>query len=441
MSRAALPAAARAWLLYDWANSAYILTVATAVLPAWFAAGIVGPGGAEVFGLHASATTLWGLTVGLSALAVFALAPVLGAAADLSGRAGAFLRFFCLSGAVCAFALAFCGPGDAAAVMLLFAAAQGCFNCANVFYDSFLTRVAAPGDEDRVSGAGFAWGYAGGGLHFLLALLLMAFHERLGLSKDLAARLAIASAALWWAGFALPAFRALRDEEGRGGGPSLWLRRGFGEAVETARVLARGGPAATFLLAYLLYNDGIQTTIGMATIYGAEEMGLSATALMLTLLAIQAVALFGALGFSRLAGRIGARRAILVSLVIWTGVACSAFFVRTAAQYFLLGGVVGLVLGGSQALSRSLYARLAPEDSQASWFGYFSVVTKFSAVGGPLVFAAVRHFTGSSRPAVLVVAAFFLAGMALLARVREPGGPGPGRDQALRAAPPSNSSR
>jgi len=422
VSRGALPAAARAWCLYDWANSAYILTVATAVLPAWFAAGIVGPGGADVLGLHASATTLWGLTVGLSALAVFLLAPVLGAAADLSGRSGSFLRFFCLAGAACAFSLAFCGPGDVLAVMLLFAAAQGCFNCANVFYDSFLTRVAAPGEEDRVSGAGFAWGYAGGGLQFLLSLLLLAFHERLGLAKDDAARIAIASAALWWAFFAIPAFRALGNESTGNGGPAEWLRRGLSEAVDTARALLRGGPAATFLLAYLLYNDGIQTTIGMATIYGTEELHLSTTALMLTLLVIQAVALGGALGFARLAERIGTKRAILLSLAVWTAIAAAAFFIRTAQQYFLLGGAVGLVLGGSQALSRSLYAKLVPEDAQAHYFGYFSVVTKFSAVGGPLVFAAVRHFTGSSRPAVLAVAAFFLAGMALLARVREPGG-------------------
>lgn len=432
MSRDGAPAAVRAWLLYDWANSAYILTVATAVLPAWFAASVVGPGGAEVLGLHASATTLWGLTVGLSALAVFALAPVLGAAADLSNRAASFLRFFCLLGAACAFALAFCGPGDALTVMLLFAAAQGCFNCANVFYDSFLTRVAPPGQEDRVSGQGFAWGYAGGGLHFLLCLLLIAFADRLGLATDQAARLAMASAALWWAGFALPAFGALRDapRDGQAAGPALWLRQGLAEAAHTARALARGGPAATFLLAYLLYNDGIQTTIGMATIYGAEELGLSTTTLMVTLLVIQGVALLGALAFSRLAGRIGARRAILVSLAIWTGVAGAAFFVRTAQQYFLLGGVVGLVLGGSQALSRSLFARLVPRDGQARWFGYFSVVTKFSAVGGPLVFAAVRHATGSSRPAVLCVAAFFVLGMAVLRRVPDPPDPADPADPA-----------
>ncbi|EPR43638.1 putative Autophagy-related protein 22 [Desulfovibrio sp. X2] len=415
----------RAWCLYDWANSAYILSVATAVLPAWFATGIVGPQGYALLGLRMSATTLWGLTVGLSALAVFLLAPVLGAAADLSGRSGTFLRVFCLAGAAAAVALGFRGPGDVLSVMLLFAAAQAAFNCANVFYDSYLLRVAGPEDADRVSGRGYAYGYVGGGLHFLLALGLMTLHERLGLTQGQAARLAIASAGVWWALFALPAFRALRDVPARAtGGPADWLRQGLTEALETARSFTRGGPAATFLLAYLLYNDGIQTTIGMATIYGKEELGLPTSVLMLTLLLIQAVAFAGAIGFARLAGRIGTRRAILLSLLVWTGVAVSAYEISGAIQFAALGGVVGLVLGGSQALSRSYYARLVPGGATARHFGYFSVVTKFSAIGGPLVFAVLRQLTGSSRPAILAVACFFLAGMVLLARVREPG---PGR--------------
>lgn len=415
------PKVVRAWCMYDWANSAYILTVATAVLPAWFAAGIVGPEGYDIFGTNVSATTLWGLTVGLSALAVFMFAPVLGAAADLTGRAGSFLRLFCLLGAASAFGLGFQGPGDVVAAVLLFALAQASFNSANVFYDAFLPRIVPDSQTDTVSGRGYAYGYIGGGLHFLLCLVLMAMHERLGLTQGQAAQISIATAALWWAGFSVPTFMALRDAPtGNGKGIGHIVRHGVDEAVATARTLVRGGPAATFLLAYLLYNDGIQTTISMATIYGAEELGLATTELMITLLVIQAVAFAGSLLFARLAGRIGTKAAIMVALAVWTGVAGCAYVIETAVQFFVLGGFVGLVLGGSQALSRSLYAKLVPREASARYFGYFSVVTKFSAVGGPLIFALMRHWTGSSRPAVLIIAIFFLLGMVVLSRVRVP---------------------
>ncbi|EMG36920.1 major facilitator superfamily permease [Desulfocurvibacter africanus PCS] len=422
----------RAWAMYDWANSAYVLTTVTAVLPAYFATAVVPEAGAVLLGVRLAAPTLWGLMVGSAALLIFLLAPVLGAAADFTGSKRAFLASFCLAGSACAFLLGFSGPGDVWRTASLFMLAQVGFAGANVFYDAFLPVVSPPGKTDWVSGLGFAWGYIGGGLHFLASLLLIQFAGALGLDQGQAARIALATAALWWAGFAMPALIKLREDkpvyelprEYRGlPKPLAVLRVGLSLAAGTLRTLAsrteRRG-AGLFLLAFLLYNDGIQTVIAMATMYGKDELNLPMSALMLTLLLIQAVAFGGALLFSRLAERITTRRALLLSLLMWSSVVCYAYFIDSSLEYFILGALVGLVLGGSQALSRSLFAVMIPKEQSARYFGYFSVVNKLSAIGGPFLFAAIRHMTGSSRDAILGVLVLFVVGMALLWRVRQP---------------------
>lgn len=413
-----------AWCMYDWANSAYVLTIATAVLPAYFSGGIVPEQGWCIFGTLYSATSLWGYTISLAALAVFLGAPVLGAMADASGHKKHYLALFCMTGAACALGLAFSGPGDVGRTLLLFMGAQICFACANVFYDAFLPEIAHPDDWDRVSAHGFAYGYLGGGLQFLVSLGLIAMHERLGLGLATASSLSMGMAALWWAGFSLIPLRRLPGARPNAPAPSpliVQARQGLAQAGATLRIILHGGPASLFLLAFLLYNDGIQTTIAMATIYGKEELGLSTTILMLTLLVIQFVAFGGAELFARLARRIGPRNALLVSLAVWTGIVFYAYVIHSAVEYFILGALVGLVLGGSQALSRSLFARLIPPGRAAQYFGYFSVVAKLSAIGGPFLFALVRQTSGSSRTAILVIAIFFALGMGVLWRVKGTG--------------------
>lgn len=416
------------WAMYDWANSAYVLTVATAVLPAYFAQAVVPGEGIELFGTPVAATVLWGLTVSFSGALVFLFAPFMGALADLSGAPETFLRLFCFTGAAAAFGLSFTGSGDVFLTLGLFALAHFCFALGNVFYDGYLPRMVPENRLDRVSGKGFAFGYVGGGLQFLLCLGLIAARDTFGLSLGQASRLSMGFAAVWWAGFALITFARLpKLEKRRSIGVAGYVRAGFSRALGSWRTVLSGGPISFFLLAYLLYNDGIQTVITMATIYGKEELGLSMTVLMVTLLIIQFVAFGGALGFSRLAEAIGPKRSILIALCIWTGVSIYGYFIRAPWQFFLLGMFVGLVLGGSQALSRSLFARLIPEESSSQYFGYFSVVNKLSAIGGPLVFAAVRQLTGTSRLAVAAVAVFFIAGMLLLAPVDFKGADKPGR--------------
>jgi UMF1 family MFS transporter len=281
---------------------------------------------------------------------------------------------------------------------------------------------------DWVSGKGFSYGYVGGGLQFALALLLVVGHQRLGISQELAARIGIASAGLWWGGFTLYTARHLRE------GPPLeklperyrgWPRPlafavvGLLRTLRTTRRVRRFRHLALFLLAFMLYNDGIQTVINLATTYGTVELKLPVWVLMGTLLVIQVVATFGALVFSRLAERIGTKPAIMTTLVLWSGVVGYAYFIRSATEFFILGMIVGVVLGGSQSLSRSFYGSMVPEAASAEFFGFYTVFTKFSSVFGPLVFAVIKQMAGSSRLAILSLVVFFVVGLALLALVNE----------------------
>ena len=426
-----VPSASRqefAWCMYDWANSAYVTTVATAVLPAYFAAAVVPAGGLTAFGLAFTAPALWGYLMSAIALAVFLLAPPLGAVADHTASKKPLLAACALGGALAAALLWFSGPGRIALTMLLFGLAHTAFLAGNVFYDAFLPHVAPAHRLDRVSGKGYAYGYLGGGLQFALALGLVAGHARLGLSEGEAARLAMASAALWWGGFTLLTLRGLHEPAapplpGNPRGLALVLacaRLGFAQVAATRPRARANRTLLLFLAAFLLYNDGIQTTIAMATIYGKAELHLGTSVLMLTLLLIQFVAFPASLAFGRLAEATSAKTALAVSLAGWTAIVAAAAFLSTATHYLLLGVAVGCVLGGSQALSRSLYARLIPPGAPAEFFGYFSVVNKLSAVAGPFLFALITQLTGSSRLAIPALALFFVAGGALLARVRVP---------------------
>lgn len=407
------------WAMYDWANSAYVTTVAVAVLPAWFAAVVVPKSGWEFGGTMFSATSLWGYATSLASFLVFAGAPILGTISDLAASKRLFLSIACAIGSLASVLLLFCGPGDVGTVLTLYILAQIAFVGGNIFYDALLPRVAGPLELDRVSGLGFGLGYIGGGLQFALALGLITLHQSLGIGEGLAARIGMATAGLWWAGFAALSLRMIGPESTRAASakrPSFreCLGLSLSRLAGTVRRIRSLRPVLIFLLAYMVYNDGIQTVIGMATIFGKEELGLPTSVLMLTLLLIQFTAAPCSWLFSRLAERITARRAIILSLVIWCAIAGYGYFITSATQFLILGGAVGLVLGGSQALSRSLYASMVPPEESGEFFGFYAVFTKLSAIWGPLLFAAIRQATGSSRPAILALVVFFALGIGLL---------------------------
>lgn len=412
------------WAVYDWATSAYSTTVATALLPPFFAT-VVAQGGLAIgSGTPIPAASLWGYAVSLSAALVLLLTPVLGAVADNGGSRKGFLMFFCLMGSLAALAVSFSTQGAIVPTLLCFVAAQVSFCAANAFYDAFLPQIAPLAERDRVSALGYAFGYIGGGLNLALALALITLHNQLGIAQETAVRLSIGIAALWWLGFACVSFRLIprpRRPAVPGSGLYAQATRGIRDTLDAGRAAMATPGLRWFLLAYFFYNDGIQTVISMATLFGKEEIGLSDDMLVMTLLAIQAAAFLGTRVYGALARRLGTKAAVMVSLAGWTGVALLSWQVHTAGQFFALGLGVGVTLGGSQSMSRSLFSQLIPAQRATVFFGFYSVLNKLSAILGPLVFAVVRQTTGSSRPALLALVVFFVFGLAIMPFVKVPG--------------------
>ena len=412
--------------MYDWANSAYVTTVAVGLLPRYFADVVVPPQGIRIGALTCAADTLWAVIVGAATLIAFLSAPVLGAIADFSAAKKRFLLTFAYTGSLFTILLYFCRSGDVFTTLAFFLVAQVSFIGANVFYDAFLPQIASEKRMDWVSGKGYSYGYVGGGLQFALALCLVNWHDAFGLSLEQAVRLGIVTAGLWWAAFTIFTANLLVEPPASGKPPEEFRRWpklvayvivGVTRTWRTTKKVRQFRQLLLFLVAFMLYDDGIQTVINMAVIYGTVELKLSASNLMLTLLLIQAIATLGALVFGRLASRIGAKPTVMLTLVLWSGVVIYAYFIRTAAEFFVMGAIVGLVMGGSQALSRSFYGSMIPEEASAEFFGFYTVFSKFSAMWGPWAFAIVKQVTGSSRLAILSIVVLFLAGLLLLSFV------------------------
>ena len=416
------------WCMYDWANSAYITTAAVALLPDYFARAVVGEAGVDIFGTNVSATALWSFMLGGAAFIVFLFAPVLGAVADFSSAKKRFLTSFAYMGSLLAMLLFFCESGDVTLTIVLFVSTQVCFVGANVFYDAFLPQIASEDKLDSVSARGYAFGYIGGSLQFGIALGLIAMHETVGISLTLAARIGMAMTGIWWAGWTLLTMKYLKEEKTPYALPEkyqhqpkilAYLSIGINRTVATAKKVGRFKHLTLFLIAYMIYNDGIHTVTSMATIYGTEELKLTTTELMVTLLLVQVVAIGGAFLFSRLAGRIGTKRSVMFALVLWSGVVTYGYFIHTAIEFFILGMVVGVVLGGTQALSRSFYGAMIPEEASAEFYGFYSVFSKFSSIWGPMTFGVIKQITGSARLAIISLMIFFIVGLVLLGFVDE----------------------
>ena len=415
------------WCMYDWANSAYITTAAVALLPNYFAQAVVGEAGVDIFGMNMSATALWGFMLGGAAFLVFLFAPVLGAIADFSSGKRRFLASFAYMGSLFATMLYFCKSGDVGLTIALFMGTQVCFVAGNVFYDAFLPQIASEDKLDSVSAKGYAFGYVGGSLQFAIALGLVAM-QKTPEDQAMAARIGMAMTGIWWAGWTLLTMKYLKEvkipyelpEAYRDRPKSLaYLALGISRTVATAKRVGRFKHLTLFLVAYMIYNDGIHTVTSMATIYGTEELRLSTTALMVTLLLVQVVAIGGALVFSRIANRIGAKHAVMCALVLWSGVVTYGYFIHTATEFFVLGIIVGVVLGGTQALSRSFYGAMIPEQASAEFYGFYSVFSKFSSIWGPVTFGFIKQITGSARLAIISLMIFFIVGLILLGFVDE----------------------
>lgn len=409
--------------MYDWANSAYMTTVAVAVLPLYFANVIVGEQGVELFGTVFSSQTLWAFMISFAAMWVFICAPVLGAISDFSSSKKKFLMIFCYTGSLFTLLLFFCGSGDVWRTIIFFIIAQIGFVGGNVFYDAFLPQISSKDTIDWISGKGFAYGYVGGGIQFALSLLLITCHDFFGLSEQLAVRAALAMAGLWWAGFSVITFIKLKEAPSNERLPEAYrsmpqtlayLKIGIVRTVTTAKKVGKFKHLLLFLIAFMIYNDGIQTVISMAAIYGTDELKFPDWVLMTTILIIQFIAFFGALFFCKIAEITSAKKALMITLLMWSFVCVYAYFMTEAREFFILGIIVGLAMGGSQALSRSLYGSMIPAEASAEFYGFYSVFSKFSAIWGPAIFGIIKQVTGSSRISIVSLIVFFIVGFIML---------------------------
>jgi MFS transporter, UMF1 family len=413
----------RGWYFYDWANSAFSTTVVTVFLGPYLitlAEHAAGPHGRVhflIWNVRPGAYFSW--MVSLSVIAEVCLLPLMGAVADRSSRKKQMLAAFAFLGAGATIAM-FTLSGDRyqlGGILLVFA--NVCFGISVVVYNSFLPQISTPEQRDTVSSRGWALGYLGGALLLTLNLIVFLGHDALGLTKSEAVRWSLLSAGVWWAGFTLIPLARLRNRPVESPSDGNVLASGFRQLTDTLRHVRTLPHTLLFLVAFLLYNDGIQTVITLAAVYVEKELllGTGVTASMILL--VQFVAFAGALGMGRMAGRWGARDVVLGSLVVWTAVVGVAVLLpaKQTLPLYALAVVLGFVLGGSQALSRSLYSQMIPRSREAEFFAFYEITDRGTSWLGTAAFGVAFEISGSYRWALIVLVIFFIVGGLLLARV------------------------
>ena len=401
-----------AWALYDWANSAFATTVMAGFFPVFFQ---------EFWSTGVAATTTTsrlGVANSVAGFIIAVLAPILGAIADRGGRRKQFLFAWTLLGVGATGALYFIGQGEWLWAAVLFVLGTLGFNGGVVFNDALLLDISKPTEYDRVSAFGYALGYLGGGLLFLLNVSMVLYPSWFGLAgKAEAVRVSFITVAVWWLLFTIPLMRRVVEHQA---GPRLGVGTaisvGFRELASTIAHVRQYRTVVIFLIAYWFYIDGVNTIIKMAVAYGLS-IGLESGSLLLALLITQFVGFPAALLFGWLGDRIGPLRGILIGLAVYAGITVYAYFLDTEAEFYALAIAVGLVQGGVQSLSRSLFGRLIPEGKNAEFFGFYNMMGKFATVLGPLLMAIVGAATNDARASIVSIILLFVIGGALLLRV------------------------
>ncbi len=403
----------RSWKMYDWANSAFATTIMAAVLPEFYSS----VAGATLN--RTTATSYWGYSNTIAMLLIAIAAPLLGAISDHSGAKKKFLAGFAFVGIVATGLLIGAGNGMWLYASILYIFGRVGFGCGNIFYDSLLPHVAKKEEIDRVSAEGYAYGYLGGGLLLALNLFMILKPDTFGIpGAEWASRISFLSVALWWALFSIPIFKNVAE-------PSVVVARneslnpltaGYQRLKRTFRDIRRFKELAKFLIAFWLYNDGVGTIIIMAVIFGAE-IGIGRTHLIGAILMVQFIGIPFTVLFGRLPKRLGPKKSILLALGVYTIVTILGYFMQKPAHFWLLAFLVSMVQGGTQALSRSMYASMLPASKSAEFFGFYNVSSKFSGIIGPALFAVVGQLTGTGRISIISIIVFFLAGAGILTTV------------------------
>lgn len=397
----------RAWCLYDWANSAFATVILTALFPVYFSRSVV-PGKGLCVASHCfPGPSVWAYAVSASVMIVALAAPLVGRVADVYGLRKFLFGIFVLSGAGATSLMLFAYPGWAWYGLACFIVGHVSFLFADVIYNSYLPVIASEKEHDLLSSQGYAWGYAGGGL--LLGLqffVLLLVGERVEHNDFLVIRLCLASVGFWWLLFSIPALIYLPGSEDR---------RNAGEKTNLGSVkISESSLVLLFLAAFFFYNNGIQTVINMAAIYGSYQLGITHRELIGAFLFTQFVAFPGALLFGFLAEKFGTLRALLGNLFSWCLIVAYAAWINRSLEFWVLAGLCGVVLGGSQALSRSAFTKFIPERRWGEFFGFYALGGKFSSLFGPFIFGLLFNATRSMKISVLSVLFFFSTGLVLL---------------------------
>ncbi len=406
------------WCMYDWANSAFAVVVLTAFFPVLFK--LFWDSGAGI----ALNTARLGMGDSIAGLLVAVLSPFLGAVADAGKAKKAFLVFFMVLGVMMTGGIFFVGAGAWKTALVLFVLANIGFACGNLFYDALLVVVAGNKDMDFISSLGYATGYIGGGLLFGADVLLVLFWQRLGLQSQLqATRIGFAAVAVWWFLFSLPLIFLVREEKGMEAlKPVSVIIDGLKRLKATLKKIVKDRLLMLFIIAFWLYMDGVYTVITMSVNFGLS-IGITAQTLILTILLVQFVAIPASIGFGYMAKVIGSGRSICIGIALYIVVCMTGFFIlRTAPQFITLACLVGMVQGGVQALSRSYFARIIPQEDSAEYFGFLNLISRFSIVLGPALVGSVTMLCRkagasdmiSSRCGMSSITILFICGGALL---------------------------
>ncbi len=411
----------RAWYFYDWGNSAFTTTVVTLFLGPYLTsiarAAADSDGRIHPFGLSIDPRSLWSYLVSLSVLTQVLCLPLVGAIADYGKRKREMLGLLAGVGSLATLGFFFVEGANYWLGGALFLLANLCFGASIVIYNSFLPEIALPEDRDAVSSRGWGLGYLGGGLLLCMNLYLYSNAAKLGIGDGLAVRISLLSAGLWWGLFTVPAYIGLRNNQTTHALPNgeNYLSVGIRQIGKLLREIRSYPQALLFLVAFLLYNDGIQTVISLSSQFGSDSLKMSMSSLTLAILMVQFVAFLGAIGFNLLAKRIGAKASVIISLLVWTGTLIYIWLaVDSEREFFILAFIIGIVLGGSQALSRSLFSQLIPVGREAEYFSIYEISDKGTSWISPLVFGLAMEWTGDYRLAIFSLVIFFIAGLAVL---------------------------
>ena len=401
------------WALYDWANSVFATTVIAGFFPVFFK---------EYWSSEADpvvSTAQLGFANSVGSVFILIAAPILGAVADGGGARKKYLAAFTALGIVASAGLWFVEQGDWSTAAVVYVLAAIGFSGGIVFYDALIVSVSPPDRYDEVSAFGYSLGYVGGGLLFALNVAMVLMPETFGFAGAAeAVRLSFVMVALWWLVFSIPLFRQVPEPPGTGGGGASAVAAGFRSLAKTLREHRTHRMAGLFLVAYFFYIDGVHTIIRMAVDYGLS-LGFPSESLIVALLITQFVGFPAALAFGLAARRVGPKPALYFGVAVYVAVTIYAYFMDSVVEFYVLAVVVGLVQGGVQAISRSLYARFVPAAQSGEFFGFFNMLGRFAAIVGPSLVAVTGLLTGSSRLGILSVIVVLVIGMVLLGFVRE----------------------